>query len=172
VLSDPERRKTYDLSRQVQEPQPNPAFESIDYMDGIEGEMNRRLAVVSLLYSKRRTSPHDPKVSLADVEKRMGFPREYLDFATWYLKSKKYITKEDNSDFELTALGVDYVEQNAAKIPVLHKMLNSSPWSPKSGTAERRNGRQHLSDELYRLGPGDAALAEQKADEDASGLEQ
>jgi len=170
VLSDPQRRAVYDLSRPAQEPQPSPAFECIDYMDGIEGEVNRRLAVVSLLYSKRRTCPHDPKVSLADVETRMGFPREYLDFATWYLKSKKYITKEDNSDFELTALGVDYVESNASKIPVLHKMLNSSPWAPESGTGARRNGR-NLSDEVARLGPGNAAPEEQEMGEAAPGRE-
>jgi hypothetical protein len=170
VLSDPKRRAAYDLSRPLQEPEPSPAFESIDYMDGIEGEINRRLAVVSLLYSKRRTCPHDPKVSLADVEKRMGFPREYLDFATWYLKSKKYITKEDNSDFELTALGVDYVESNAPRIPVLHKLLNSSPWAPKSATAAHRNG-DTPSDELRRLPPGHAVPEEQGMVEDAPGFE-
>jgi len=170
VLSDPKRRAAYDLSRPAGEPQPNAAFESVDYMDGIEGEVNRRLAVVSLLYSKRRAHPDEPKVSLADVEARMGFPREYLDFATWYLKSKKYITKEDNSDFELTALGVDYVEANASKIPVLHKMLNSSPWGPpKSGSAARRNGA-FGQDEFYILGRGAAAPEEQKLIEDAPGL--
>ena len=171
VLSDPKRRAAYDLSRPAHEPHPNPAFESIDYMDGIDGEVNRRLAVLSLLYSKRRACPDEPRVSLADVEQRMGFPREYLDFATWYLKSKKYITKEDNSDFELTALGVDYVESNASKIPVLHKMLNSSPWGvPKSGSAGRRNG-PFSSDELYRLGRADTAPEEQKLIENASGSE-
>jgi len=171
VLSDPQRRAAYDVSRPAHASQPNPAFESIDYMDGIDGEVNRRLAVLSLLYSKRRACPEEPKVSLADVEQRMGFPREYLDFATWYLKSKKYITKEDNSDFELTALGVDYVEANASKIPVLHKMLNSSPWGPpKSGSAARRNGA-FSSDELYRLGRGDTPPEKQKLIEDAPGFE-
>ena len=53
----------------------------------------------------------------------MGFPREYLDFTTWYLRSKKYITKEDNSDFSLTPLGVDYVESNYSKLPLLRKLL-------------------------------------------------
>jgi len=170
-LSDPKRRAAYDLSRPAQMPQPDPAFGSVDYMDGIEGEMNRRLAVLSLLYSKRRTCPEEPKVSLADVENRMGFPREYLDFATWYLKSKKYITKEDNSDFELTALGVDYVESNASKIPVLHKMLSSRAWaSRKSGSAARPDDRP-LSDELYRLGPSDAPPEGQKMVEGGPGFE-
>ncbi|HTT62290.1 MAG TPA: J domain-containing protein [Bryobacteraceae bacterium] len=153
VLSDPQRRAAYDASRHTREAPPNPVFESIDYMDGIEGEVNRRLAVLSLLYSKRRSCPDEPRVSLADVESRMGFPREYLDFATWYLKSKKYITVEDNSDFALTALGVDFVEANAAKIPVLNKLLNSSPWGPKAAAGRPRSP---FEDDVFRLPPGEA----------------
>jgi hypothetical protein len=94
-------------------------------MDEIEGEANRRLAILSLLYSQRRTCPDQPHIPLAEIEKRMAIPREYLDFATWYLRNKKFITKEDNSDFALTALGVDYVESNASQIPVPRKMVNA-----------------------------------------------
>ena len=140
TLSDPVRRQEYDSSRtQVQDVPPDPVFESVDFLDGIEGELNRRLAVLSLLYSKRRTTPDEPRVSLADLERRMGFPREYLDFATWYLRSKKFITKEDNSDFELTALGVDFVESNAAKIPFLYRMLTGAESSarPANGNGQR-----------------------------------
>lgn len=122
VLSDPERRAEYDATRQVEEPVPMSA--AVDFLDGIEGEVNRRLALLALLYLKRRTNPDAPEVSLAEVELRMGFPRDYLDFTTWYLKSKKYISKADNSDFTLTALGVDFVESNYANIPVLNRLLN------------------------------------------------
>ncbi len=107
VLSDPKRRAAYDLARQVEQAQPVPMSASVDFMDGIQGETNRRLALLSVLYNRRRTSPDAPEVTLAEVEVRLGFPRDYLDFTTWYLKSKKYITKADNSDFTLTALGVD-----------------------------------------------------------------
>jgi curved DNA-binding protein len=151
VLSDPQRRADYDATRHTTEPHASPVFESIDYMDGVDGEINRRLAVLSLLYSKRRACPDEPRVSLADVEKRMGFPREYLDFATWYLKAKKFIVIEDNSDFSLTALGVDYVESNSAKIPVLNKLLNSSPWGPKAGKSKR----SPFEDDVHRLGPSE-----------------
>ena len=79
-------------------------------MDNIDGELNRRLAVLALLYIKRRMNPYTPEVSLAEVESRMGFPRDYLVFTTWYLRNKGYITRADNSDFALTAEGVDFVE--------------------------------------------------------------
>jgi len=134
VLSDPDRRAAYDARCAVHDVQPNPTLESIDYMDGIEGEVNRRLAVLSLLYSKRRTSPEDPRIPLADLERRMGFPREYLDFATWYLRSKKYITKEDNSDFALTALGVDFVAAIGMTVEQPRPVLKRQSARSRSGS--------------------------------------
>jgi curved DNA-binding protein CbpA len=125
ILSDPKARSAYDASREGKEVKPNPIFELREFVNGIEGETNRRLGVLSLLYNQRRTNPENPRVSLHDLEKRMGWPREYLDFTTWYLRSKLYITREDNSDFSLTALGVDYVESNYTQIPMLNKLLNS-----------------------------------------------
>jgi len=125
VLSDPERRAEYDATLKKEAPQPPPLSNSIDFMDNIDGELNRRLAVLALLYLQRRTSPYKPEVSLAEVEMRMGFPRDYLHFTLWYLKNKNYITLGDNSDATLTALGVDFVELNRAKVPILNRLLTS-----------------------------------------------
>ena len=125
ILSDPDQRADYDATLVAHHDQPLPAFAGVDFMDGAEGELNRRLAVLSLLYRRCRANIEDPRVSLADLETQMGFPREYLDFTTWYLRSKKYITREDNSDFALTVLGVDFVESNYSKLPILRKLLNA-----------------------------------------------
>lgn len=149
VLSDPERRAAYDVTLEARD-QPIPAFESVDFMDGVDGEVNRRLAVLSLLYRRCRASVENPKVSLADMETMMAFPRDYLDFTTWYLRSKKFITRDDNSDFALTVLGVDYVESNYPKLPVLRKLLNAGV-SADSGH-ERDSAGEHSPEELL-LGP-------------------
>jgi curved DNA-binding protein CbpA len=97
TLSDPQRRAAYDASLQSREPGMLPIFELSEFVNGIEGEMNRRLGILSLLYNKRRTSPHSPGISLFDMEKRMGMPRECLEFSTWYLKNKQYLTYGDDS---------------------------------------------------------------------------
>src|ERR1035438_6085731 len=55
VLSDPEKRALYDVARRVGECQPLPAFELKEFVDGIEGEQNRRLGVLCLLYNRRRS---------------------------------------------------------------------------------------------------------------------
>ncbi|MGC1360063.1 MAG: DnaJ domain-containing protein [Silvibacterium sp.] len=123
VLSNPARRAQYDASREKELPHAVPLSYSIDFMDQMEGEMNRRLAVLAVLYFKRRANPNAPEVSLAEIELRMGFPRDYLDFTTWYLRKKGYITRADNSDFTLTAQGVDFVETQRVNIPILNKLL-------------------------------------------------
>jgi curved DNA-binding protein CbpA len=152
VLSDPVRRADYDARRDTGL-QPIPAFESVDFMDGMEGEVNRRLAVLSLLYRRCRANVENPKVSLAEMEALMGFPREYLDFTTWYLKSKKYITREDNSDFTLTVLGVDYVEENYDRLPVLRKLLNAGSRERSEAESQSVEEPRFRDGDILNAGP-------------------
>ena len=125
VLSNPVKRAEYDLACLKDVAKKVPLSTTIDFMDNMEGETNRRLAVLAVLYFKRRTNPNNPEVTLLEIESRMGFPRDYLDFTTWYLQKKGYITRADNSDFTLTAQGVDFVETQRAHIPVLNRLLTN-----------------------------------------------
>jgi curved DNA-binding protein len=139
VLSNPERRAEYDADRKKGLNQPIPLSTTIDFMDNMEGELNRRLAVLALLYIQRRANPYKPEVALLEVENRMGFPREYLEFTMWYLKNKGYITRADNQEFTLTAEGVDFVESQRADIPILNRLLTtgSGPVTADAGTGDK-----------------------------------
>lgn len=123
VLSDPARRAEYDSKFFAEAGEAPPISATVDFMDDIEGELNRRLAVLAVLYYRRRNNPYAPEVGLSEIEARMGFPRDYLDFTTWYLLRKGYITRADNSDFTLSAEGVDFVESQRANIPTLNRLL-------------------------------------------------
>jgi hypothetical protein len=125
VLSDPGLRAEYDAACAREAPQRVPLSRSIDFMDNLEGETNRRLALMAVLYFRRRSNPTAPEVGLTEIEARMGFPRDYLDFSIWYLLRKGFITRGDNSDFTLTAQGVDFVETQRASTPVLNRLLTS-----------------------------------------------
>lgn len=126
VLSDPTRRAEYDAQRATRQPAiRNPMSTTVDFMDQADGDLNRRLAVLAILYYRRRMYPNSPEVSLPEIEDRMGFPRDYLDFTTWYLAKKRYITRADNSDFTLTVEGVDFIESQRATIPLLDKLLTN-----------------------------------------------
>lgn len=138
VLSNPERRAEYDVARNKEVANQPPLSASINFMDGLDGELNRRLALLALLYARRRNNPRRPEVSLVEVEKRMGFPRDYLDFTTWYLARKGYLTRSDNSDFTLTVDGVDFVEAQRTKVPVLNKLLTAGQALETDGSVRRR----------------------------------
>jgi hypothetical protein len=125
VLSNPTTRAEYDASRGGMPAPVTPWSTTIDFMDSLDGELNRRLAVLAVLYYRRRTNPAMPEVALAEIELRMGFPRDYLDFTTWYLVKKGYVNRADNSGFTLTAEGVDFVETQRANLPVLNRMLTN-----------------------------------------------
>jgi curved DNA-binding protein CbpA len=136
VLSDPERRAAYDATRQTSQPVPLSTF--VDFMDNLKGELNRRLAMLAVLYFQRRINPYSPEVSLRDIERRLGFPREYLEFTSWYLRTKEYITRADNSDFTITAEGVDFVETQRANIPILDKLLTAGDSTTTGGAAANK----------------------------------
>jgi len=157
ALSDPERRADYDAELQRGRKGPDPEFEGVDFLDGVDGELNRRLAVLAVLYRRCRANINDARISLLQLEAQMGFPREYLDFTTWYLRSKKLITKEDNSDFSLTVGGVDFVEENYDKLPLLRKLLNAgAPPAPGKSPDNDSGTTAQLTESFVLLGHVDS----------------
>jgi curved DNA-binding protein CbpA len=160
VLSDPERRTAYDAGWERQAPEQPPLSTCINFMDQVEGEQNRRLALLTLLYHRRRTCPYAPEVSLTEIEARMGFPRDYLDFTTWYLVRKEYITRADNSDFTLTAQGVDFVEKNRGSLPILNRLLTSGTEFSSAASAWEDERTLKLPDEPVVASPEAADTAE------------
>lgn len=148
VLSDPERRTEYDaMLDQSRGTGPRPIFEMKDFVTGVEAEANRRLGVLCLLYGKRQTDPDHPGVSLLDLEREMGFPREYLSFTMWYLRAKDFVQVADNSDYALTAGGADFVEENAVRNEFVGKLLRPG------GTLFHGGSRARKADEKRALEP-------------------
>src|SRR4051794_30638600 len=83
TLIQPELRSSYDKSYYARRYEPNGVFELKEFTIGIEGESNRRMGLLCLLYKKRRVDPEAPGLSVLDLEKVMSFPREHLMFTLW-----------------------------------------------------------------------------------------
>jgi curved DNA-binding protein CbpA len=113
VLSDPERRAQYDIAhlRHRQE-RWRLVEEGAKSADGFETEQSARLMVLEALYTRRRLDPHSPGIFTTDLEELTGRPREHLEFTLWYLIQKTFVQRGDNSRILITALGVDYLEEN------------------------------------------------------------
>jgi curved DNA-binding protein len=134
VLSDPDTRAEYDALYEGMGRPPIEIFELKEFVDGIDGERNRRLGILSLLYQARRRNDARPGVSVLDLERRMSLPREYLSFTLWYLRIKGYISAEENSDYAVTPAGVDYVELNSNHNVLIRQLLEAGPANAPQAT--------------------------------------
>ena len=113
VLSDPEKRARYDaLHKQQRKDRWRLVSAGAQSENDFELEQVLRLTVLEALYTKRRLEPHEPSISLLELEKLSGRPREHLEFTVWFLQQKKFLMRDDNSRLSLTVEGAEYLEQN------------------------------------------------------------
>lgn len=133
VLSNREARSAYDLHYQLRNVQPISIFEMKEFAAGIDGEANRRMGILCLLYNRRRSNPDFPGISILEFEKLMSFPREHLMFTLWYLKDSELIRQDDSSNFVISSRGVDYVEKNLSSHKTLYQLIKAA----ETGNIER-----------------------------------
>ena len=126
--------------------QPIDLFETKDFTIGVDGEANRRMGILCLLYTRRRSDPDDPGISLLEFESIMSFPREHLLFTMWYLKERNYLKLDENSDYVITGPGVDYVEEHLPNNKILYKLLKAAEsGSARAAAKAQRNPEPTLS---------------------------
>jgi curved DNA-binding protein CbpA len=113
VLSDPERRAQYDVVHQHFVHERWKVVEGTTAADvDYRAEQVTRLTLLELLYTRRRTEPRTPSMSILDVESMIGRPREHLEFSIWFLTQKRFIQRGDDSALTITAEGAEYLENN------------------------------------------------------------
>jgi len=151
TLSDPGKRQVYDLALEELAQEPLPMFELSDFAVGVDGEVNRRIGVLCLLYNSRRANEDKPGLSIMDLERLMGFPREHLAFSVWYLRNKQYVGSGENSDIVITSEGIDYLESHLPTNHVAYKLLKGA-----------ENGTTHMSVKGQPLGSDSARVSKQQ----------
>jgi hypothetical protein len=112
ILSNPHEREQYDAERGNSKPAARFDFRSREFFAGLKGERNRRLAALCLLYRKRASDYDYPGLTLLDLECLSGFTREELGFAMWYLCEKGMASVGSQTQYQITAEGVDFVENH------------------------------------------------------------
>jgi curved DNA-binding protein CbpA len=131
ILSDPGKRAQYDSQHALQRSEPLTVFEAQEFMSGIDGEENRRMGILCLLYRRRRSNIDHSGMSILEFENLMALPREHLMFTLWYLKEKDWVRQDERSDYTITGGGIDHVEKNLTSYRVLHNLLQG-PSTPES----------------------------------------
>lgn len=126
VLNNPDKRAEYDEEYTLQQMLPVEVFNMQDFATGIDGEANRRMGLLCLLYHRRRVNPDEPGLSLLQLENMMVSPREHLLFTVWYLKDKGYVRQTEDSGYAITSAGVDHVEQGLPKNRLMYRLLKQA----------------------------------------------
>jgi curved DNA-binding protein len=112
VLSVPEKRAQYDVHHTALRQERWRFAAAVKGGDDYENEQQMRATILEILYARRRAEPGNPAFSPFELVQLTGQPREHLEFTTWYLVQKKFVTRDDQSKLTITADGVDFVEQN------------------------------------------------------------
>lgn len=138
TLADPALRTSYNTIYEDHRARPIDLFETKEFAIGVDGEANRRMGILCLLYTRRRSDPDDPGISLLEFESIMSFPREHLLFAMWYLKEQDLLRMEENSDYSITGKGIDYVEEHLPNNKMIYRLLKAA----ESGSARTAQGTE------------------------------
>jgi len=141
TLTTPSLRGEYDALYQQRNTAPIEIFELKEFSIGIEGEANRRLGILCLLYTRRRSNPDDPGLSMLEFESKMSVPREHLMFTMWYLREHNCLRQDEASDYVITGEGVDYVETHMPSNKLIHRLLLAAE-SGATHTAAREPERE------------------------------
>src|SRR5580704_5735076 len=88
VLSDPLLRREFDRIKGVGEELSTPRFTGDDFFNAIVRERELRMAILSLLYDRRRTKPLTPSLSMRHLENMIQASADEIIFTLWYLKQR------------------------------------------------------------------------------------
>jgi curved DNA-binding protein CbpA len=112
VLGDPEMRAQYDVHHQQQKAVKWKLFDAKAAAGGVGSDREIRFGILSLLYNKRRREPERPAIPMFEIEGLLGIPREHLEFSFWFLREKGFLQRTDGGGCSITALGVEYLDEN------------------------------------------------------------
>jgi curved DNA-binding protein CbpA len=108
VLLNPEHRARYDLDHEKHlEFGSKLASETEDVADEFEHDAIIQEKILSILHVKRRRDIQNPGLSIMDLERLSGCPREHLDYHLWYIKEKGWMSRLDGGYLVITADGID-----------------------------------------------------------------
>ena len=122
VLSNHERRASYDVRLASRDKARFKLFDSLDSTQGVQAEVRKRKGILRILYTKRLSDPQQPQMRVRELAELLGCPIEHLEFAFWFLRELKMIIRTDNNLFEITGHGVaefEAEESNYSKKPHL-----------------------------------------------------
>jgi hypothetical protein len=110
VLSDAELRTGFDKIKGVGQDQSAPKFTGLEFFDAIGREALLRVALLCVLYDRRKIKPLAPSISVRHLETILDSSSDEMTSVLWYLKQRNLVRSDDKSSLHITVDGMDFVE--------------------------------------------------------------
>lgn len=126
VLCDSGLRAEFDKLKGGGEDKTEFKFSGLDFFAALGHETALRLALLCILYDRRRLKPFTPGLSNRMVENMLETTPEGLSFALWYLKQRNLVSSDDKSNLLITVEGMDYLETNPPTPEMVMPLIKTS----------------------------------------------
>src|ERR1700676_5199214 len=110
VLSDAELRSGFDKVKGVGKDESAPKFTGVEFFELLGRESLMRIALLCVLYDRRRSKPVAPSISMRHLEMILDATPDEMMSALWYLKQRALVRSDDKSSLHITVDGMDFLE--------------------------------------------------------------
>ena len=108
--ADAELRTGFDRIKGVGQDQSAPKFTGLDFFDALGREALLRVALLCVLYDRRKIKPLAPSISVRHLETILESTSDEMTSVLWYLKQRNLVRSDDKSSLHITVDGMDFVE--------------------------------------------------------------
>ncbi len=135
VLSDPELRGDFDKLKGIGGDE-KPRFSGLPFFEAYTRDIHLRVALLCVLYDRRRTKPFTPSLSMRNLENIFHVTTVEMNFAIWYLKQRDLVTMDDKSSLMITTPGIDYLRDNPPNPNDVMRLIKEQAPSETEGAVE------------------------------------
>lgn len=140
VLSDPLARRDFDKIIGAGEPDEVPNFSGAGFFEAIGRDALLRLAVLCVLYDRRRSRPFRPSLSVRHIEGLIAATNEEVTLTLWYLKQRGFAAADDKSSLVITVKGMDHIEAVRPSAESVMPYIRSAGAVPETAAQDEAEG--------------------------------
>jgi len=118
TLKDPAARAAYDVQYDRNRSMQWEVFDQSAVPGGHAEDQRIFNGILALLYVARRKDPEFGGVGSIDLERKLGVPREHLEFPFWYLKKKGWAETLQSGQLAITIDGIEEIVSREETAPV------------------------------------------------------
>jgi curved DNA-binding protein CbpA len=161
VLSDAELRSGFDKIKGVGQDQSAPKFTGLEFFDALGREALLRVALLCVLYDRRKIKPLAPSISVRHLETILESTSDEMTSVLWYLKQRNLLRSDDKSSLHITVDGMDFVENKKPTADEVMRFIKpdaiagskapAPPIAPPEAKAEAKAEHESVRSVLNRV---------------------